>query len=86
MNCRFILHFKKFRIDAIKSTDDYRSSMILEAKRKAAEEEPEPEPEPSKAKAQTKLHEEFINEIKTDEKIINEQIFKKYFFIILHYF
>ena len=46
--------------------------MILEAKGKAAE-EPEPEPEPSKAKTKHKkspleLREEFINEIKNDEK------------------
>ena len=26
------------------------------------------------------MHEEFINEIKNDEKNINEQIFKEYFF------
>ena len=48
--------------------------MILEAKRKAAEEEPELEPEPSRAKIKRKkspleLHEGFINEIKNDEKI-----------------
>ena len=46
--------------------------MILEAKGKATE-EPEPEPEPSKAKTKHKkspleLREEFINEIKNDEK------------------
>ena len=75
----------KGRIDSIKFTDDYRS-MILEAKRKVVGEEPEPEPKPSKAKTKTKLGEEFINEIKNDEKIINEEIFAKYFFIMLHYF
>ena len=47
--------------------------------------EKEPEPEPSKAKTKLKkylleLHKEFINEIKNDEKKINEQIFKEYFF------
>ena len=56
--------------------------MILEAKRKAAEEEHERTP--SKAKTKHKkypleLREEFINEIKNDEKNINEQISKKYF-------
>ena len=63
--------------------------MIFEAKRKAGEEKPEPEP--SKAKIKRKkspleLREEFINEIKTDEKNINEQKFKEYFFMVLHYF
>ena len=72
--------------DAIKFVDDY-GSMILEAKRKAAE---EPEPEPSKAKTKRKksplkLREEFINEIKNDKKNINEQIFI-YFFIKLRCF
>ena len=63
--------------------------MILEAKRKAAEEEPKPEPTKAKTKRKKspfELHEKFINEIKNDEKNINEQIFKEYFFIILHYF
>ena len=51
--------------------DDY-DSMILEAKRQAAEEEPEPAP--SKAKTKRKknsleLREEFINETKNDKKI-----------------
>ena len=41
------------RNDAIKFVDDY-GSMILQTKRKAAEEETEPEPEPSKAKTKTK--------------------------------
>ena len=64
--------------------------MILEAKRKAAE-QPEPEPESSKSKNKRRkspleLCEEFINKIKNDEKNINEQILKEYFFIKLHYF
>ena len=53
------------RNSAIKFVDDY-DSMILEAKRKAGEEEPELEP--SKPKTKRKLCEEFINEIKIDEK------------------
>ena len=76
------------RNDAIIFVDDY-GSMILEAKRKAAEEEPKPEPTKAKTKRKKspfELHEKFINEIKNDEKNINEQIFKEYFFIILHYF
>ena len=32
------------------------------------------------------MHEKFINQIKKDEKNIIEEIFKKTFFIILHYF
>ena len=71
------------RNDAIKFVDDY-VSMILEAKRKTADEEPEPEPEPSKARTKRKksplqLHEEYINEIKNDEQNINEKICKEYF-------
>ena len=45
--------------------------MILEAKRKAAEEEPEPKPSKERTKHKKyplELHEEFINEIKNDEK------------------
>ena len=45
---------------AIKLVDDY-SSMILEAKRKAAEEEPKPEPLKAKSKSPLELHKEFIN-------------------------
>ena len=57
--------------------------MILEAKRKTAEEEPASEP--SKVKTESKkslleLHEEFINETKNDQKNINEQIYRWYFF------
>ena len=55
--------------------------MILEAKRKAAEEKPEPEPSKAKTKrkkSSLELREEFLNEIKNDEKTI--------FLIILHYF
>ena len=59
------------RNNAIKFVDNY-ASRILQAKRKAVEEKPEPEP--SKAKNKRKkllleLHEEFINEIKNNEKI-----------------
>ena len=59
------------RNNAIKFVDNY-GSRILQAKRKAVEEKPEPEP--SKAKNKRKkllleLHEEFINEIKNNEKI-----------------
>ena len=46
--------------------------MILEAKRKAAEEEPELEPSKGKTKRKKpplELRKEFINEIKSDEKI-----------------
>ena len=56
------------RNDAIKFLDDY-GSMILEAKRKAAEEEPKPEPTKAKNKCKKslfELHEKFINEIKND--------------------
>ena len=67
------------RNDAIKFVDDY-SSMILEAKRKAAKEEPETKPSKAKTKSPLELREEFINEIKNDEKHINDQIFKKIFF------
>ena len=47
--------------------------------------EEEPEPKPSRASIKWKkcplvLSEEFINEIKNDEKIINKQIFKDFFF------
>ena len=59
------------RNNAIKFVDNY-GSRILQAKRKAVEEKPEPEL--SKAKNKRKkllleLHEEFINEIKNNEKI-----------------
>ena len=70
------------RNNAIKFVDDHGST-ILEAKRKAAEEESKPEPTKAKTKRNKspfKLHEKFINEIKNDEKNINEQILKEYFF------
>ena len=57
--------------------------MILEARGKATEEEPKPEPTKVKAKCKKflfQLHEKFINKIKNDEKNINEQKFKEYFF------
>ena len=63
--------------------------MIFEAIRKAAEEESEPEPSKAiteRKKSLLELREEFINEIKNDDKKVNEQIIKEYFFIILHYF
>ena len=43
--------------------------MILEAKRKVVGEEP----------VIIKLHEQFLNEIESEENNINEQIFKEYF-------
>ena len=63
--------------------------MILEANWKAAEEEPKPEPTKAKTKRKKypfELHEKLINEIKNDEKSLNEKKFKEYCFIILHYF
>ena len=53
--------------------------MILEASGKAVEKEPEPKQSKEKATRKTyplELHEEFIKEIRNDEKIINEKIFK----------
>ena len=53
--------------------------MILEANGKPAEKEPEAKQSKEKAKRKTyplELREEFIKEIKNDEKIINEKIFK----------
>ena len=80
------------RIDGIKFVDDY-GPMILEnqKKKKAAEEEPKPEAAKTKTKTKREkssfeLHEKFINQIKSDKKNINEQLFKEYFFIILHCF
>ena len=76
------------RDDAINFVDDY-GSMILEAKRKAPEQEPGPDlskPKFECKKSSLELGEEFIDEIKNDEKNINEQLFKEYFFIILHHF
>ena len=71
------------RNNAIKFLDDY-GSMILEAKRKAVDEEPKSETTKAKTKRKKspfELHEKFLNEIKNDEKNINEQIFKEYFFL-----
>ena len=51
------------RSDAVKFVDDY-GSMILEAKRKAAEEEPKPEPTKAKTKSKKspfEMHEKSIN-------------------------
>ena len=67
------------RNNAKKFLDDYYGSMILEAKRKAAEKELEPE----QSKAETKHKKyllDFINENKNNEKNKNEQIFEEYFF------
>ena len=57
--------------------------MILGIKRKTAKEEHEPKPSKAKTKhkkSSVELHGESINEIKNDEKDINEQIFKEYFY------
>ena len=51
------------RNNAIKFVDDY-GSMILEAKRKAAEEEPKPEPTKAKTKSKKspfEMHKKSIN-------------------------
>ena len=59
------------RNDAIKVVDDY-GWVILEAKRKVAEEEPKPELSKTKTrckKSPLQLHEELKIEIKNDEKI-----------------
>ena len=53
--------------------------MILETNRKAAEKEPQSDS--SKSKTKRKLGEEFIMKIKNNEKNINGQIFKEYFFL-----
>ena len=53
--------------------------MILEAKRKAGEEEPL-KVKIKRKKSSLELHEEFLNEIESDKKNINEQIFNKFFF------
>ena len=70
------------RNHTIKFLDDY-ISMILEAKRKAAEEELKPEPAKAKTKRKEspfELHKKSVNEIKNDEKNVNEEIFRGYFF------
>ena len=67
--------------DAIKLVDN-DGSMILEAKRKVVKEESEPEASKvitKSKKSSLQLREEFINEIKNEEKNINEQIFKECF-------
>ena len=76
------------RNDAIKFVGNC-DSMILKAKRKGAG--AQLPAETSKANSRIKkspleLCEDFIDETKTDEKNINEQISKEYFFVILHYF
>ena len=68
----------KGRNDAIKFVDNY-GSMILEAKRKVAEEEAKPELTKAKTKLKKfpfELHEEFINETTNNKKNITLQIFK----------
>ena len=70
------------RNDTIKFVNDY-GLMILEAERKAAEGEPKPESTKAKTKRKKSLfemHEKIINEFKNNEKNINEQVFKEYFF------
>ena len=54
--------------------------MILEAKRKAGEEEPL-KVKIKRKKSPLELHEEFLNEIESDKKNINEQIFNNFFFL-----
>ena len=66
------------RSNAIKFSEDF-CSMILEAKRKAGEEEPL-KVKIKRKKSPLELHEEFLNEIESDKKNINEQIFNKFFF------
>ena len=65
--------------DAIKFVD-YYVSMILEAKRKAAEEEPKLKAKTKRKESPFELHEKFINKIENDQKNINEQMFKEYVF------
>ena len=60
--------------------------MILEAKRKAAEEENKPGPSKTKTKRKKlplELHKELINETKNDERNVTDQIFKEFSFIII---
>ena len=79
-----LISFLTEKNNAIKFVGDY-GSMILEAKRKTAEEESKPEPPKAKTerkKSLLELHEKFIKEIKNDEKNINEQIFKE--FLLYH--
>ena len=57
--------------------------MILEAKRNTHEKKPKPEPTKEKTKRKKspfELHEKFINKFKNNEKTVNEQMFKQYFF------
>ena len=66
--------------DTIKFVDDY-GTMILEAKRNRLKKNLSQNHQ-SKSKGKKsplELREEFINEIKNDEKNINKQIFEKYF-------
>ena len=65
--------------DAIKFVD-YYVSVILEAKRKAAEEEPKLKAKTKRKESPFELHEKFINKIENDQKNINEQMFKEYVF------
>ena len=70
------------RNDAFKFVDDY-GSMILEAKRDTHEKKPKPEPTKEKTKRKKslfELHEKFINKFKNNEKTVNEEMFKQYFF------
>ena len=76
------------RNNVIKFVDDY-CSLVLEAKRMAGGEEPATKPEvatePIKARTKSKislikLREEFLNKTKNEEKSMQEQIFRDYFF------
>ena len=60
--------------------------MILEAKRKAAEEENKPGPSKTKTKRKKlplELHKELINETKNDERNVTDKIFQEVSFIII---
>ena len=77
--------------NVIKFVDDY-CSLVLETKRMAGGEEPATKPEvatePIKVRTKSKislikLREEFLNKTKNEEKSMQEQIFRHYFFIKL---
>ena len=74
--------------NVIKFVDDY-CSLVLETKRMAGGEEPATKPEvatePIKVRTKSKislikLREEFLNKTKNEEKSMQEQIFRHYFF------
>ena len=75
--------------NVIKFVDDY-CSLVLETKRMAGGEEPATKPEvatePIKVRTKSKislikLREEFLNKTKNEEKSMQEQIFRDYFFL-----